>query len=264
MIPSSPCVRILFVVLALACATGVGRAADIAFDSAGDSAYNNGWTNGSNGGYGWGGGWMITALPAGAVIGDSTTNGNGDLEGDGDINSPRVAGGRAWDLPGGIAIRMFSGPLSVGQTFSIDYDVDEQLISPNWDRGFDFLAPGGGKNSLIYFGFGAGGQISGPTIPTVLTGIANDGAGLHIAFTELSSGVDVSITPYAPGATTSDFFVPYIGEIVGIRMTGIGTGNLTPVSATSYFNNISITPEPSSAAVLGLAAFAVIARRRRR
>ena len=48
--------------------------------------------------------------------------GFGGPDGTGDINSPRVVGGRAWGLAEGGATRAFSGPLSLGQTFSIDYD----------------------------------------------------------------------------------------------------------------------------------------------
>jgi len=110
------------VLLAFLGVAGAAPAAQIAYDSAGDSAYNSGFTQGSDGGYGWGGGWSISS-PMFAAVGDSTTNGPGSLAGAGDINSPRVPGGRAWGLNwNNQASRPFAGALGVGQTFSVDYD----------------------------------------------------------------------------------------------------------------------------------------------
>src|SRR5207237_6147779 len=103
-----------------------------------------GWTDGTNGGTGWGSPWSIHT--GGTFAGSSATNGAGDLDGDGDINAPHNANGRAWGMKataatpttlgdGVSAQRMLNGPLSVGQTFKIDFDngtvdrvADEHLV----------------------------------------------------------------------------------------------------------------------------------------
>src|SRR4051812_35653738 len=64
-------------------------ASAIAFDSAGDSAYNAGSYLLINGGYGWGGPWGGTYLNGRQNLVSSSTNGDGDPSGTGDINSPR-------------------------------------------------------------------------------------------------------------------------------------------------------------------------------
>lgn len=101
------------------------HAANMAFDSAADPAYSNGWMNGSNGGYGFGP-WILTGVGTNYefVIQSSTVNGDGDSNGDGDIDT----GGYSWGLAVGdasiaFAIRPFTGgDLSPGQTFSVDFD----------------------------------------------------------------------------------------------------------------------------------------------
>jgi len=82
-------------------------AASTAFDSAANPTYNTqpdgttGWVTGSNGGHGFGP-WQAfnvpSGFPFGGLVASSTTNGTGDLDNDGDINTPRNASGRAWGL----------------------------------------------------------------------------------------------------------------------------------------------------------------------
>ena len=94
-------------VFAVVIPTARVSATSVAFDSAADPAYNpqpgvtSGWTDGTAGGYGWGGPWhRFVPVPFATIgfLGSSTTNGTGDLDNDGDINTPRNAGGRAWGL----------------------------------------------------------------------------------------------------------------------------------------------------------------------
>lgn len=237
----------LATVLAVFTLVSSAPAADIAFDSAGDSAYNNGWLNSSNGGYGWGGGWSLTSYSVQPTVGDSTAYGFPD------INSPQVVGGRAWQLQFALATRPFSGPLSVGQTFSIDWvdDADGwQFISA-----VSLLAPNGsvavevGENQSGHYIVGPAGG------PFADTGIAGK-PGAHLAITQTSTALQFSLTQYAPGTGTAVIDVPYSGQVSAVQ---IGT-DVNP----NFINNLSITPEPSSIAVLGLAVYGLLVRRRGR
>jgi len=250
------------------------RGADIAHDSAGDSVYNNGWTNGSNGGYGWGGGWQMHAWNTDfqSLLGDSSTNGLGDPEGDGDINSPRAVGGRAWHVVDGYAVRPFSSPLAVGQTFSIDLD----------DHGTRQYAYGvsvsislaDGSDGLVLFA----GQFSDPTPEYALsyrtgfsthgyvhTGVPLTDQGVHIAFTRLDeSQVQVSLTPHLGGVNTTTLDVTldpsYARQLSQVEFNAFSSSP-TP-SLNSYINNITITPEPSAVGLMALAAIGLLVRRR--
>ena len=239
-----------------------GYCSQTAFDSAADSAYNGGWTQGSNGGFGWGGGWNIIGLPGWAIIGSSASNGSGDADGDGDINSPRAIGGRAWGFGGG-AIRTFSGPLSLGQTFSLDFD-DYGGVSVNFYSSVDLLAPDGSTavtflaNTSLnrhYLVENANGSLR------IDSGVTETDEGLHLAFTQLLSGIDVSITPYLSGATTRTISVPFTGQLQAVEVaSSIGTPS---TFLETYINNIAITPEPASLGLIPSVLIATLLRRRR-
>src|SRR5690349_19978207 len=70
--------------------TGTSDGAQLAAASAADPGYDAGWGNGtpSNGGVGWGGPWSFVDGVVYAFTGSSATNGVGDPDGDGDINTP--------------------------------------------------------------------------------------------------------------------------------------------------------------------------------
>jgi hypothetical protein len=237
----------------------VGRASQVAFDTAGDSAYNNGWTQGSNGGFGWGGGWSISNS-FDAFLGSSTTNGSGDPEGDGDINSPRISTGRAWGISNVCnATRPFVGPLSVGQTFSIDFDDNGLQPVPNNASDLDLLAPDGsiGINLAVSSTYLIG-SAGAPAF--INTGVADTDRGIHLTFTKELASFDISLTPYAPNATTTSVSVPYSGDVNAVEFS-VDVLGVTPVIDT-YINNMQITPEPGSG-VLGAIACATLVWRRR-
>jgi hypothetical protein len=236
------------------------QGAQIAFDSAGDSAYNSGWSQGSNGGFGWGSGWSLGFFgPGQAFLGDSTTNGSGDPEGDGDINSPRVVGGRAWGLIDGSATRLFSSPLSPGQTFSIDLD-DYGASSVNFFSMVSLLAPGGARAVSFTANRSAANHYRLEAAGTDIdTGVPDTDQGIHIAFTELSSGVQVSLTPYIAGASTTTLIAPYTGQLTGMEFDSVAE----PLYLTPYINNIAITPEPAGLGLLALTVPALTMCRRR-
>src|SRR5882724_661753 len=245
------------------CFPVLALASQPAFDAAGDSAYNSGWSPGSSGGFGWGGGWQINPAQY-AFIGSSATNGRGDANGDGDVNSPRSAVGRAWGAGFSCdAIRPFSGPLSLGQTFSIDFDDDGFQPRLNDFPSLFLVAP---DNSIpISVNANADYTISyrvAAERPSIDTGVTDSDGGIHLAFTKKIGGFDVSLTPFKAGATTTTFDVPYAGDISGVDLSTFTSngGNLSPYS--TYINNMSITPEPSSAAVLAFLSVLGVCRRR--
>ena len=269
-----------------------------AFDSAADPVYDpspdkaSGWLQLSNGGYGFGP-WMNVSgnpdptSPAGN-IGSSTTNGGGDLDDDGDINTPRNASGRAWGLnslaafvqngqvidpPGGGVTRMFQGRLTVGQTFSFDFDngtIANPLLNGTHYSGQAELSIGSGSTSLDF--------VARADTPDYLfdgmdTGVPLTTEGVHCEFTFLQPRQvgappypwEFKITPLSPGGQTHVLSGMWTTDIrllpdefaFGVRGTGADPANAV------YINNIEITPEPGS---LGpsLVGAALLLRRRRR
>lgn len=231
-----------------------------AFDSAADSAYNNGWTQGSNGGFGWASGWSLDLVHGFPLIGSSATNGFGDPDGDGDINSPRSATGRAWGAGfEDVATRQFNGPLSVGQTFSVDFDDYGGSSNANFFSTVSLLARDGTTAVALRANVGSDYRID----PNMDTGVRETDQGIHVAFTQLAGDVQVSITPYITGAPTSTVVFPYTGQVEGFQFRASSAANPTPAFETPYVNNISITPEPGGAGLIVLGScFALLGRRR--
>jgi len=208
-----------------------------------------------------------------SLLGDSSTNGvTGDPEADGDINSPRVVGGRAWHVVDGYAVRPFRGPLAVGQTFSIDLD-------DHGTRQFGYgvsvaINTSDGSNGLVLFA----GQFYDPTAQYELayrtgystydyayTGVPLTDQGLHLAFTRLDD-VDfrVSATPYLPGATTKSVDVTldpaYAGGLSQVAFNAFS--NSPNLALNSFVNNIAITPEPGAGLMVVLSGGVICWRRR--
>jgi hypothetical protein len=104
--------------------TQVAGSADFcAGDQADNAAYDPSWDSGDNGGNGFGP-WSLSAgANAGFFVGDSRTNGDGNSNGDNDINT----GGKAWGMyanSGGQsnAFRTFSADFTPGTVFTIKMD----------------------------------------------------------------------------------------------------------------------------------------------
>ena len=263
-----------------------------AFDSAADPTYNvqpggpTGWITGSSGGYGFGS-WQAFNTPPGRAlgsVGSSTTNGTGDTDNDGDINTPRNASGRAWALTaadagsngiGGSvdAVRPFDGPLNVGQTFTIDFDnglIADPLVNGTPHPGnVSWLLMGGGTfglqatgDSKDYFIFGGATRLD--------SGIPLTYEGLHCQFTPLGpSSISpfplqwmMQVTPLFPGAQTYTFTGTRLGAPTEVDLTD-GAAGTDPANAV-YFNSISITdvPEPAAVGAVSLGAMLVLRPRR--
>lgn len=285
-------VNLAFRALSLtACAllTRTASAATPAFDSATDPVYDDGWQEGDNGGTGWGGGWTFDSpRPLERhFIGNSAGNGNGDTTPPaGDINTPRTSSGRAWGLanstaPGAqtrvtFADRRFGGDLSVGQTFSVDFDngtitggspsgVGIALIDTFaagrqfvWEFG---IAGGEGPGSSSYFIDGREDRQFGPAFTD---------EGLHIDFTLLeSNGYVVAITPLGGETSTYTGNLRASGQADAspdaVRFYNLNGGNT--VAGESFYNNMAVrqVPEPMSGmSGFGFVGLASLFRRRRR
>jgi PEP-CTERM motif-containing protein len=238
--------------------TGKVSASILAADSAADAAYNGGWAAGSNGGYGFGP-WSFTTLGITQhFVGTSTTNGDGDGNSSGDIDTS----GRAWGLSAGgeiHAVRPFTGALAVGQSVNISMDhgfiqefrwVGVGLTSnvASWGtREVEFYIMGPHPCYQVFSG-------SSSNSPLCFT----DG-GLNLEF-ELTSSSTYSLTVTRFHDTQS----PQTWNTTGTLRTsnpirGLYFFSSTPGSA--YINSLSLTPEPSSLAMLALSLVAV--RRRR-
>ena len=251
------------------------KAAQIAFDTAGDSAYNNFnrlLSPYPNGGYGWGGPWQGDMF-----IGSSSSNGFGDPQWTGDINSPRTPIGRAWEIPAapdndltfGVS-RQFSGALLAGQTFSIDLDTGAVAPTGWLGQGFG-LAQGASTLSGRATGFrfeadpdGSPNYILATPGIGFVTDIPLTDQGVHVEVTQLDGAqISVAVTSFAPGGASQTIILPD-----SVPMTAITIQNFEPVTLVNgfddlYFNSIAITPEPTSIATICLA-FASLALGRSR
>ena len=131
----------------------------------------------------------------------------------------------------------------------------------NFYSSVSLLAPGGADVVEVQANRSPDYLIASASLGQVDSGVPETDEGIHIAFTELSAGLQVSITPYVTG-TTATMIVPYTGQVSAVEF---GPSYFPVVSnVTPYINNIAITPEPAGLGVLALALPALVARRRPR
>lgn len=247
---------------------------------AADNASNyisSGWTNGSNQGFGFQP-WVFgtsTGLTSGPnwQLGSSATNGPGDPNGDGDINTAGVAFGLSADSSTVDARRKFSNIMTPGMTFVID--MDNGTVAPfstlHWAIGFWGPAYGNPENGYAQFAFLAGAgtanyfYFDGTGNGSVAhdTGIPVTSNGLHMEWTlttpttyhmEIQSLAGATLGSFdglvdRPELQTNYFY---------LRKAG---GALTPASI-DYYNNISIVPEPAASSLLILVPTYLLRRRR--
>lgn len=238
---------------------GLSAVAQVASDNAGN--YGSGWTNGSNGGSGFGP-WTI-----------STSNGGGNVTGFGGtfIGNSTAAGitgmaNPAFGLyanPSGSGAyssvkRALTAPLAVGQMFSFQWGI-------NFDSG-----AGGDKGFNIYTG-----GISGTSIANV-NNAGSDAITLN--GTNIGFGYGVNSMTW-----TFNYISPTSVTVSANDRDGTGTYSTTLTvsgapdafefyasnmqlgdQAQPYFNNLSVVPEPSTWALIGLGTAFVLWRVRRR
>lgn len=256
-------------------------AATSAFDSAADPAYDlqpgnfSGWLQGSNGGFGWGP-WM-SVLPAVSgidpigFVGFSTN-----------INTPRNASGRAWGLsapaatdqdlqnarfPGAAVTRKFQGQLTVGQTFSVDFE-NGIFANPLLSDGHHY--PGQAQWDLvggIDLEFFARADLPDYLFDGMDTGVPLTTEGVHCEFTFLGQNPPLAppipwvlkVTPLSPGGQThvlTGFWTTDVRLLPNEFEFGVD------IAGTAvYINNLSV-PEPAAVEVVGLVAMLLLRRQR--
>jgi hypothetical protein len=259
-IPFPPLSR-FFIAAAIAASLASTSIAQIASDNGGN--YGGGWTDESNGGSGFGG-WGIaptlgTGNAAGVFIGDPSHAG---------VSGMSTSSFGMYADPAGTgtnidASRGFSSSLADGQTFSFLWGLNWDSGDASSNRGFN-LNSGGTQlininmsdsdnltinGNLMFDNYGSNAftlnfeQVSSSSIRVYGTG--RDGSETYDnTFTELAGRAD-NFSFYFNGATKAD--APNADN------------------RQMYFNNLSIVPEPSTYALLGLgAAFGLWQLRRRR
>lgn len=252
--------RLIFaLVLALAPLAG----AQIATDNA--SNYGGSWTNGSNGGSGFLA-WSISnndSPPtnfAGSFIGSSTA-------GAGNINT----GGASFGLyanPAAAfvnATRAFAVSLSSGDVFTFQL----ALNFDNGNKGFDFFA--GGDGTVLNFNVGGGAGVSSSKTLTPATSVVYDYGGndavfnITVAMTSASSfSYDISRTSSlgAQGTLFSGTVSALTQSPTGFGFYVSGTDAGGAAQNNLYVNSLSVVPEPSTFALLGIGITALAFRRK--
>jgi hypothetical protein len=206
------------------------------------------WNNGDNNGFGFQPWQFVVNGSGGLFLGDSTENGGNGLGNGGSsggINSPNIRAFGAFANNGGTAdaVRPFSVPLAIGNTFSFDFDngfIDNGAMegirladSTTGSTMWEFIFTGG---QSVYQVFDARGFVD-TTLP-----FTDDG--MHVDFT-LTGTTSYAVTIQQADSTTR-----------------VITGNLAnpgSVSEFSFFdhnggfnssnnvyaNNLVIVPEPN-------------------
>ena len=276
---------ILLVLLAAAilCSGSAASAALIASDSAADTVYNDGWQTGDDGGSGWGGGWSFrnqtnVVLSAnnssrGWFVGNSLNNNSpagSDSNGDGDINTPGTATGRAWGVYSNAtdqvyAIRPLNGALDVQQIIS--WDMDNGNIATDQVVGLRLISNANDVNSRVFEFRFVGGNTGYSVFDSTghrLTTLPFSREGLHVEYTLTGpSTYSITITRKSNGATeTITGTNVNANSIVALAFKNQFAGSGS--AADAFVNSISVTnvPEPAMAAVVVLAGLGLLGRRR--
>jgi hypothetical protein len=243
-------------ILAMALASPA-PASTIAFDDASDPVYDDGWDDGDDGGSGWFGGWV--GLTSAGFVATSTTNGNGDDDMDGDIDT----GGRAWAVTLSTASvpsnmwRRLDGPLEIGQTITVEMDHDAvpepgragmRLTSSLGEQRFALLWIG---SSQDYFALGAG--FEAMNVP-----YTDEGLTVVFQLTAVDS-FSVDLTPIGGSTTTVSGSLDSGIDITNLLLNSSSSGT----AETFFFNSIAVPELGSDAsAAAALATLMLIARKR--
>jgi hypothetical protein len=239
----------------MALSAGAAQGALVASDNASDAVYNDGLQSGDNGGTGF---QPFILENGNAFIGNSQNNGFQN----GNINSAGDEAFGQYDTQ--TLTRPFTGALSVGQTFSIDFD---NGFLGNGEVAEVRLANASGAQ-LFSFGFTGGEQeyqiddASGDN--QLVSSIGFSSAGFQIDFT-LTGATTYSLAIL--NQANNQLFTR-VGTIAGeIDRVQIVSGPLTPDGEGDVFsNNFAITdavvPEPTTLGLLSLAGLTALRRRR--
>jgi len=250
------------IVIAVSVASPASAAAP-AFDSAADPAYaqyvgTGAPIVGTNGGYGWGPWEEWVPNPSILLSPDVHAYAN-TTTGPSWFQSPVTSPGAAWVIPAELdgffvpmfVERRFDGLLAVGQTLSFDCEgvMTIGILSPD-GSGFTYeIDPGNPYRGSF--------QHSLPIIP-FNTNVNYTFEGGHISITPIGSDHAIlSITSYGPLGGAESLELPY-ADVNGVAFEA------NPGDLSGFVNNLSITPEPGSAALIAAAGLGLILRRSRR
>jgi hypothetical protein len=217
---------------------------------------------------GWGaGGWQLATTgtngTGGLFIGSSTSNGGGDPDSTGDIDTSH----QAWGLyanSGALsqAIRPFNGLMAVGQTFEIA--MDNGYLNSAAQNGGSIgagsvgfgLQDAGGTNRFEFYFTGGDSQyrIHDATSTSNATGISFTDQGLDLAFTLTGTNTYSVTVTAADSDGPSGLPATFTGTLTGTPGTSISQVRLFNFSAgvgqtyDAYFNSISIGAKADNAA----------------
>lgn len=239
-----------FIFLSTALSAGV-LASNLAADNATNAAYGDGWTSGDNGGVGFGA-WAMTTNASGGFAGSyigSTGLGNPTFG----IYSGNNAAASM------VAYRPFTGgglasgqafTVNLGHTPTINGQIGLTLMSGSNAR-WTLKFVSGGSNWLLNDGgsdFSIG-QVYAPNTPLTLSFTYNGGSSYSYTFGS-ASGNNFN--------ASAD-----ISNLNGVQFFSTNQGS----DQNLGFNNLQVVPEPSTCALLGLAAAGLgthLVHRRRR
>ncbi|MCS7049213.1 MAG: PEP-CTERM sorting domain-containing protein [Verrucomicrobiae bacterium] len=255
----------LFAVALAAALSNTAQAAALASDVASDIAYDDGWATGDNGGTGFGP-WTLNTFGSGGVaghfIGNSSNNAGGSS---GNINTAGESFG-LFAEPGMVseAIRPFTGALTVGQIFLIDFD--NGWIQDGGTVGLG-LQNNASQNRIEFFFIGGQTTYKIQTGATQTdSGVGFTGDGLRLEFTLTGADTMKLVIKNTGGSTLATFSNLALGGNAG---SGIDRVRLFNASAgpgsnhDAFYNSLRIIPEPTTALLVGLGVMGAMLLRRR-
>ena len=248
-----------------------GHGAALASDNASNGAYQplfSEWASGDNGGTGFNAWSGLTDI----YVGSAAANGDGSNGGATNIDTtgPNNVTGESWALRGngatngtGAALRTLIGNLSVGQSIQLGFD--NGFINNGESVGFGFQSGGTARFEYFFTGGGSAFSVSGSTNQTTSQGFTDDG--MLTTFTLTGTDTFSFAVDFLGAGTTDQNFT---GTLKGTAGTGIDTIRLFNFATNgdpagnSFYNSVSVVPEPSSLILAVMTGSGVLALRRRR
>lgn len=241
----------------LSAITAGASAATLGVNSATAASWNDGDnTNTSGTPFG---NWSLVANPGQGGFAGFFTGDSKDLDtGSGaDINSPSTSFGMFGNQGGNAdAFLVLSSALSVGQSLSFDLGVNFR----NGNKGVDIRD---GSDTVIFnFNIGTDDHVvNNATTGNGSTGNAySANTAFNLSFTQTSVGGG-NWTINRSGGTTDSDSGTYTGAVASLKLYNGADGG--GAANNLFANSFTVVPEPSSAALLGLAGLALILRRRK-
>lgn len=231
----------------------------LASDNGGN--YGGGWTNGANGGSGFLA-WSISATAgtgsAGNFIGDPSSGGITGMSANSFGLYANPSGSGAFVN----ADREFSSALAIGDVFSFQWSINFDSGGTG-NKGFNLYtgAPGVGEIVNVNNAGSAAITFNGTDV-----GFGYGTAAMTWTFTQVgSSSLSLSVNDRDGSGVFTTNLTGLSGPVNSFRFyaSDMQAGD----SAQPYFNNLSVVPEPSTYALLGLSALGLAgyaARRRAR